>query len=70
MEKIVFEKREIRDQVTDQDGNIVQEGTPVTAELLNRYEETLAKLVATHNSIVDNMHKANDLVKKIEQTLS
>ncbi|WP_080840070.1 hypothetical protein [Cohnella massiliensis] len=70
MEKIVFEKREIRDQVTGQDGKVVQEGTPITAELLNRYEETLAQLVATHNSIVDNMHKAEELVKKIEQAFN
>ncbi|MGG1600545.1 hypothetical protein [Paenibacillus naphthalenovorans] len=52
MEKIAFEKQEIRDEVTDREGNIIQEGTPVTAELLNRYEETLAKLVEAHNQRV------------------
>lgn len=63
MEKITFEKREIRDQVKDENGNVLQEGTPLTAELLNRYEETLAKLVEAHNRSVDGL---NELEKAVE----
>lgn len=58
MEKIHFEKIEVKNHIVDKDdGKVLQEGTVIDAKLLNRYEETLAKLVEAHNRRVDEMQK-------------
>lgn len=48
---IEFKKIVHKDQVSDEKGNIIQEGTPVNAELLNRYEDVIEKLVCKVNEL-------------------
>ncbi len=50
---INFEKKVYKDQITDEEGNIIQEGTLINAELLNRYESVIEEIV---NKINDNEH--------------
>ncbi|WHH58278.1 hypothetical protein [Petroclostridium sp. X23] len=52
VEKIMFEKKIIEDQIIDHSGNVLKEGTPINAELLQRYEDTIAKLVERVDNLI------------------
>ncbi|WP_156939947.1 hypothetical protein [Clostridium lundense] len=48
---INFTKIVHKNQIIDEKGNIVQEGTPINAELLNRYESIIEELVNKVNQL-------------------
>lgn len=55
---IEFEKMTHKDQITD-NGYVVQKGTPITAEVLNRYEDVIDKLVRKVNELNQIICKQN-----------
>lgn len=48
---IEFEKRYHKDHVVDESGEVIQEGTQINAEVLNRYEDVIDKLVKKVNEL-------------------
>lgn len=48
---INFTKIVHEDRVVDEEGNILQEGTLINAELLNRYESIIEELVNKVNQL-------------------
>lgn len=48
---INFTKRVHEDRVVDEKGSIIQEGTLINAELLNRYESIIEELVNKVNQL-------------------
>lgn len=58
---IKFKKMKHKDHVISKENKeIIQQGTPLNAELLNRYEDVIEKLVNKVNELED---KVNELEK-------
>lgn len=57
MAELSYQKKEHKDRIFDKDGNVLQEGTLLNAELFNKYEDAISRLVEKVNMLESELRR-------------